>query len=109
MNNFELALLEKLGIKYPVIKYHIPFLRIKNRENTGVGMYVNFDAYIVSNDVNLIEPQNTALSNNCNIEIQGLKDGLGYEVDVLDGKINFIEIFTYGELWDGKVDNFRIV
>ncbi|MGB0356674.1 MAG: hypothetical protein ACPGC9_00350 [Cytophagales bacterium] len=30
------------GEQYPGIEKHIPYLQVKSREYTGVGMYVNF-------------------------------------------------------------------
>jgi hypothetical protein len=39
--------------------------------------------------------------------MDGLQYGLGYEVNIMKGKIKFIELFTYGEEWDGIIpDNF---
>jgi hypothetical protein len=75
-----------------------------NRENTGVGMYVNFcysDAKI--KPLNLPD---TSISTNENIAIKGLRYGLGYEVDISKGRINFIEFITYGEQWNGIVSDF---
>jgi hypothetical protein len=43
LNQFEIAILEKLSADHPVIKKHIPFLTAKEREITGVGMYVHFN------------------------------------------------------------------
>jgi hypothetical protein len=51
--------------------------------------------------------ENTSVSTNEVIQIDGLKYGLTYEVDISDEKIKFIELVTNGEDWDGKVsDNF---
>jgi hypothetical protein len=54
-----------------------------------------------------IHPENASISTNEIIEIDGLKFGLGYEVDVSEGKLRFIELITYGEGWDGNIGNFR--
>ena len=108
LNTLELAILNRLADKYPSVKLHIPFLQVKTRENTGVGMYVNFSYSGSPVDLKTIEPSMGAISTNDNIEIKGLKFGLGYEVDITDSKINFIEIITYGEEWDGDATDFRI-
>lgn len=42
LNKLEYSILDRLSTKYPLIKDHIPFLKIYSRENTGVGMYINF-------------------------------------------------------------------
>jgi hypothetical protein len=105
LNKLELSILERLAVKYPFIKEHIPFLKVDSRENTGVGMYVNLIYNNPSNKNLNVGEQNSAISTNETIEIAGLKYGLGYEVDITEGKIKFIELVTYGEEWDGIVPN----
>ncbi|PGH39187.1 MAG: hypothetical protein CRN43_10685 [Candidatus Nephrothrix sp. EaCA] len=107
LNKLELSILERLSINYPSIKGHIPFLRVESRENTGVGMYINFSYINPVEKLLDLGIENTSICTNEIIEMDGLKYGLGYEVDITDGKIKFIEIFTYGEEWDGDVlENF---
>lgn len=106
MNTFETAILNRLADNYPTIKLHLPFIEVKNREVTGVGMFVNFSYRNEPVDLKLIKPLNGAISTNDNIEIQTLEFGLGYEVNISDGKITFMEIITYGEEWDGDVAGF---
>lgn len=100
LNNLEISILDRLSIKYPFVKHHIPFLKVATRENTGVGMYVNF---IYDNpDKEIYAPiKNSIISTNEIIGIEGLKYGLGYEVDVTDGRMTFIELVTHGEEWNG--------
>jgi len=107
MSELELAVLNSIAREYPFIKEHIPYLTIKNREKTGVGMYVNF-AY--SRDIKIRDSNytNVSLSTNENIEMEKLEYGLGFELDITDGKVNFIEFITYGENWDGIVNDFKI-
>jgi hypothetical protein len=107
LNKFEIAILKRLSIKYPYITDHIPYLLVESRVYTGVGMYVNFSySKYYSEKLNL-DIKNTSLSTNESIEIDSLNYGLGYEVDISNGKIKFIEVITYGENWDGKVsENF---
>jgi hypothetical protein len=107
LNELEFTLLEKLSNKYPLLKEHIPYLRVKNREITGVGMYVKFCYLEPIEDKNINIPDGS-LSANENIEIESLKNGLGYEVDISKGKVNFIEFITYNEEWDGSISNFSI-
>ncbi len=105
LNKLELSILERLSNKYPEIKNHIPHLKILNRENTGVGMYVNFT---YSNEIEPLNLPDSSISTNENIEIQGLQYGLGYEVDISKGRLNFIEFITYGEQWDGMINDFTL-
>lgn len=104
LNKLELSILERLCNRYPAIKNHIPYLRVLSRKNTGVGMYVNFCYFDSKESLNNLDIPDTSISTNENIEIQGLQYGLGFEVDISDGKIKFIELITYGEEWDGNVD-----
>nr|WP_315202939.1 hypothetical protein [uncultured Flavobacterium sp.] len=107
LNEFELAVLNSIAKEYPFLEEHIPYLRVKNREITGIGMYVNF---VYSQDVRIKNPDfnNASLSTNENIEMENLEYGLGFEVDIIDGKVNFIELITYGENWDGTIKEFKI-
>ena len=104
LNNLEISILERLSTKYSFIKDHIPHLKVRTREITGVGMYVNFIPYDYPNrkNQNLIL-EDASVSTNDIIKIAGLKNGLGYEVDISNGKLQFIELVTYGEAWDGEV------
>lgn len=107
LNKLEKSILERLATKYPDIKLHIPFLKVETREITGVGMYINFSYYKSIEKVLDFEIDNASISTNETIEIEGLKYGLSYEVDVTDGRINFIALVTYGEEWNGDIpDNF---
>ena len=109
LNNLELAILEKLSIKYPAIKSHIPLLAVKDRIVTGVGMYVNFCYNSPLNLVEKLNMANASISTNDNIKLKKLQFGLGYEVDISEGMILFIEFITYGETWDGEIRDFTIV
>jgi hypothetical protein len=105
LNKLEFSILERLSIKYPFIKEHIPYLKVSSRENTGVGMYVNFIYDNPNNKALYVEIDNSSISTNETIEIDGLLYGLSYEVDISDGKIKFLELVTYGEDWNGAVSD----
>jgi hypothetical protein len=107
LNKLEYSILERLASKYPFVKEHIPFIKVESRLNTGVGMYINLAYNNPSNKELKVGMENTSVSTNEVIQIDGLKYGLTYEVDISDEKIKFIELVTNGEDWDGKVsDNF---
>jgi hypothetical protein len=106
LNNFEISILERLLNLCPSIRIHIPFLRVMNRENTGVGMYVNFTYVDFDTHIEKLEKLDGSISSNETILIPKLKHGLGYEVDVSNGRIKFIELVTYGESWDGDFSGY---
>lgn len=103
LSKLEFSILERLAIEYPFVKDHIPLLRVASRENTGVGMYINLVYCDTVDEFLSIEMPNQSISTNERIEIAGLRFGLCYEVNLKEGKIDFIELVTYGEDWDGIV------
>jgi hypothetical protein len=106
LSKFENMLLTRLSEKYPMIKTHLPHIRVKDREVTGVGMYVNFE-YAPSEGLDLEDLDGRYLSTEEVINFKGLENGIGYVLCITDGRINFFEFFTYGESWDGNVpDDF---
>ena len=108
LSNLEVILLNGLEQKYPSLKSHIPFLKVKDREITGVGMYLNFE-YVNSDGKIKFEDINALFSNEENIQINNLKYGLGYVIDITDGEIKYIEFITYGESWNGIFGDYKIV
>jgi hypothetical protein len=109
LNDLELKILEKVAENHPAIKNHIPFLRVLNRECTGVGMYVNFTYCNENLILDPIEPLNTVLGTNERIGLPSLKYGLCFVLDINEGKIVFIELVTYGEDWDGSTLNYYFI
>ena len=107
LSSLELDILNRISINYPSIKMHIPFLIVKGREKTGVGMYVNL-AY-TNELLERLKIPNSSISSNDLIMIEGLKNGLNFEIDVCDGKLNFIEIVSNGEPWDGALKDFLFI
>ena len=105
LNQLELSILERLERKYFFLKSHIPCIMVKNRELTGVGMYVNF---IYTNTANLdnIDKAYIPLSTNEIIKMVGLKNGLQYEVNYENGRLLFLELVTCDEEWDGLIRDF---
>lgn len=92
--------------QYPFIKDHFFYLIVKSRENTGVGMYINFDYLPVINSLISFE-EDIILSSNKGLEIDVLEYGLNYELNITKGKIDFLELVTNGEFWDGSFSKFR--
>jgi hypothetical protein len=107
LNNLELATLERVAIKNPSLAQHIPYLKVKERKLTGVGMFVKFEYSDKVGIINNIEPTNVSLGTRDPIKMTNLKYGLGFEVDISNGRVNYIEFVTYGEEWDGSISEFH--
>jgi hypothetical protein len=92
------------------IASHLPYLTVRSREKTGVGMYINFDD-ATPDSVSLDRPSNdVVISSNQIIQLDTLKDGLGFALYLRDGKLKFLELFTYGsEIWDGSYGSIQFV
>lgn len=108
LNTLESHLLNLLTEKYPALKSHLPYLKVKDREITKIGMTVNLE-YAKAEKELTFEDINALFSGGENIEVKGLKQGLSYVIDVTDGQILYIEFTTYGENWNGKLGDYRIV
>jgi len=108
LTDIESTLLNGLIQKYPSLKSHIPFLKVKVRTILKVGMTVDFEYTDPEHELSF-EDINALFSNGENIEIKGLKQGLGYVIDVTYGKIIYLEFTTYGENWNGKFGDYKIV
>lgn len=105
LNSLESAIFSSLAQKYPLINNHLPFLIVKNRKATGVGMYVDFD-YSIPEPI-VLNIENKAISNNEVIRMNGLVNGLQYEVNIEGGKLLYMELVTLGgEHWDGLIRSF---
>lgn len=95
--------------KYPLIKDHFPYLKVKSRENTGVGMYVNFYYVLEGESLIPFEEDDIVLSSDKILELDVLKYGLNYELNITKGRIDFLELVTNGESWDGNFKEFKFV
>lgn len=108
LNILESNLLNLLTEKYPALKSHLPYLKVKDREITKTGMTVNFD-YTNAEEELKFDDINALFSGGENIEVKGLKQGLSYVIDVTDGQILYIEFTTYVENWNGKFGDYKII
>ena len=109
LNEAEIEMLKKTACKYPILYQHIPFLRVKRREFTGVGMYIYFDYTEINDSLSDFEPKNGVFGDDCILLIPNLRYGLCYVIGVSDGKITLLELVTFGhetEKWDGSISKF---
>ena len=104
LNEFELAILEKLSADYPVIGKHVPYLRVKERRVTGTAMYVGLAYIRGAESLDFIPLKH--LSTKGYLKMEGLQDGLIDGTTVVDGRIDKIELMTYDEPWDGSIRKF---
>lgn len=106
LSELELHLLNELTAKYPSLATHIPHLKVEKREATGVGLNVHI---CYENFTETLEDINALFSNQDKIQLDKLKNGLAYVIDVTDGAITSIEFATYNEKWDGKITKYTII
>ena len=106
--DLETILLNGLIQKYPTLATHIPLLKVSERHITKTGMTVNFEYTNSAENVHF-EDINALFSGEENIAMKGLKHGLGYVIDVTEGKIIYLEFVTYGETWNGKFGEYKII
>ncbi|MCW3126936.1 MAG: hypothetical protein JWO03_2594 [Bacteroidetes bacterium] len=105
LNEFELAILQKLVSDYPVIGKHVPYLRVKERKVTGTAMYISLAYTAEAESLDFIPLKH--LSTKGYLKMDGLQDGLIDGTTVIDGRIDKIELMTYDEPWDGEIRAFR--
>lgn len=105
-NELEEHLFEILIKKYPQFSEHRKYLYVAERKMSGKSLVTSFEYH--TND--LIFSELNALFNNFEkIEIPELKQGLSYVFDITWGKIETLELSPYDEVWDGKIQDFRVV
>ncbi|VTS07674.1 Putative integron gene cassette protein OS=uncultured bacterium PE=4 SV=1 [Tuwongella immobilis] len=104
------AILDPQREKYPLLHAQIPYLIVSKRELTGVGGYTYFRFDPASEPPEPESSIDLVLTANKMAEMDSPPSGLGFALDVTEGKINFLEFVTYGEeQWDGNVDRYQLV
>jgi hypothetical protein len=80
-------------------------LRVLKRENTGAGRFT----YLADRrDQTLADGSYSAQGRL--VELPGVRNGLGFIVDISRSRISHIELFTFGnETWDGSEADWKIV
>ncbi len=108
LTDLESILLNGLIEKYSSLKSHLPFLKVNERTISKIGMTVNFEYVNIEEELHF-EDINALFRGGENIEVKGLKEGLGYVIDVTDGKIIYLEFTTYGENWTGNFGDYKLI
>ena len=91
-----------IGKHYPVILAVMDLLEVKGRENTGVGMYIDFEPLECP-----MQSHTQILDLHGTIEVPGAE--LGAHIEMNSGIPVFLEICCFSDGgWDGKSDNYVI-
>lgn len=110
LTKFELDIIDEIirynGEEGNSLKLHIPHLRVKSREYTGVGIYVNFDYIGTETDLKFDSTGWNILSSNRLLEMDSIEHGLNYMLHIQNGRFEFLEIVTYVDLWDGSINTY---
>jgi hypothetical protein len=98
LNNLEVAILnaiinENIN-KYPFLLEHFKYLTVLSREFTGVGMYTNFGYNFDFNNNKIDKSMNTFMTSRKSLLIDGFEHEISYELNITNGKIDFLEIVT---------------
>lgn len=109
LNNIEIAVLQAIinenQEKYQFLNLHFPYLVLKSREYTGVGMYTNFEysKEFEQSDVNVL------LTSLKGLTVNNLENELSYVLYITNGKIEFLEIVTNGnDSFYEEIINFKL-
>jgi len=110
LDKVERELLEQILKQNPacgnILNNQLENLLVSSREPTGVGCYVNFST---TKDI-VDKTINTMLGFEGEVEVPGVPSGLCCVLSVTDGRLDFLELVTYGnELWNGQLNEAHIV
>ena len=97
LNEFELAILERMATRYPALREHLGQLHVLSREFTGVGSYTTF----LCDDSG---PQSVITM--AGVHMPNVPNGLDTLLFCWGGRPCLLEICSYGEPWDGTFDGF---
>jgi hypothetical protein len=87
------AIVEEKKDKYPSLVSQVPFLKLKSRRFTGVGMFSHFEySGPIQN-----EGINDLISSKKTLKIPGAENEVAYILAITNGKIDFLEVVTNGD------------
>ena len=99
---FEKDIVKAIGKHYPVILTVVDLLKVKGRENTGSGMYIDLEPISAP-----LQSHTQILDLHGTIEVSGVELGAHIEMD--NGIPDFLEICCFSKNgWNGKSDNYVI-
>jgi hypothetical protein len=85
-------------------RFSLDGVRVTRREDTGVGRYVYLEDQLEQE-----LRDGTYGTREHTIEMEGLPLGLDFAIDVSRSRINYLELVTAGDGWDGIERKWSIV
>lgn len=82
-----------------VLRQQYESAHVFSREFSGVGFFANFE---VVGNVPLVEPANFE-AGNVEIQLEGVSNGAGCVLFIRDGKLAFLECYTYSDHWPERI------
>ena len=82
-----------------ILRQQYTVAKIASREFTGVGFFLNFD---VPQDIPLVDPPNFE-AGHISIDLENLPNGAGCILFVREGKLDFLECYTYTDNWPDHI------
>jgi hypothetical protein len=103
LNALEIKVLEKMlsaeqSDRATEIGRQLKVCSVSRREYTGTGFFTYFD---IPQNVDPIVPENFEFGS-LNAHLEGLRNGAGFVLFVRNGRLSFLEGFTYTEPWPEK-------
>lgn len=100
LNQIESDALQFVQVQYPELSElfasQMPTLTVFDRENSGKGHYSYF-----TNIMERAESEVSGFFGSGFMEVEGLKNGVGFMVRIEAGKIDLLEIYSFGESTEG--------
>ncbi|QMU27523.1 hypothetical protein [Adhaeribacter radiodurans] len=115
LNSLQYAILSEIERfhreTHPFLKDQMLDLKVKTREFTGVGWYVNFDPKGQKRQNNKIPKAKTYLSVSKNYYIDTLEFPISFELNLSEeGVLEFLEIVSNdNKTWNGEFNSLTIV
>ena len=78
--------------------------RVKKREMTGAGFYLSFetDSALKATDISQIT------LGDVHAQIEGLKNGAGFVLFIVDGLVGCLEGYSYDEPWPNEIKKYSL-
>lgn len=104
LSPLEVAIVERVAAQnWP--GFRVEHLRVRRREDTGVGRYVYFE----DGDEQPLTDGSYAAGERY-VEMEGIRHGLFFVIEVSSSRIHYLELVTCdGDSWDGVERPWRIV
>ncbi len=114
INSLEDAVLRKLLVGDDNIlgelRLQLAHATIISRKMTGAGFYLNFS---IAEDLGQITAKvpnvkSSFCFGDVDAQIDGLQNGAGFLLWITDGRLDFLEGYTYDGLWPTTIENFHL-